>query len=196
MNTPYYSHPAYQEGQGEISPYIQGELDPEVGDEPERGAYVPDLQAIPEVEESSSERRLRRLGNVCELAAGAAGGSSVVFFFAALNISGLGIVLALALTHLYLTATVVGEGRDRAIVNMAAATGTGASALVAASEPLAVSWQARKSQETARQAWREAYNPSPGLLGRFDVGDGSLGGLSGVALLLGLVVMLTLTIKR
>lgn len=195
---PTFAEPNYEQHTA-ISPFVQGELEPVAEESQERGAYVPDLQAIPEVEESHRERRLRKLGNVCELAAGAAGGSSVVFFFAALNIPPLGIMLALGITHLYLTATIAGEGKDRAIVNVMSATGTGASALTAASEPLADAWQARGSQAAAMRIHKAAYNPSVSLLDRLgEVGGRDIGEIGSIELLgsVALAIILILMTRR
>ncbi|HEY9645418.1 MAG TPA: hypothetical protein V6C88_03560, partial [Chroococcidiopsis sp.] len=117
--------------------------------------------------ERNKGRGYRRAGNACEIAAGAALNSGVVFVFHLMQIHPIGFVVALGVSHFYFTATAFGEGRDRFLVN----TMTGCSALTALlcslSEPVGEWWEASQSRTAALQDIDLLYPPPPQPRGVF-----------------------------
>ena len=146
-----------------------------------------ELQAMPEIDEGNRERSLRRAANACEVAAGASGSTAVIFVFTALNVPPVGIMLTLGVTHLYLTATVAGEGRERWVVNLITATSTGSAAIAATAEPIGEWLEASQTRSSALRVHKQTYNP-PRPLGSRLGADIDLGGIGALELSGGLLV--------
>ncbi|MGB6231653.1 MAG: hypothetical protein WBF53_16170 [Litorimonas sp.] len=122
------------------------------------------LQDLPDVPERNRGRGLRRAGNACEMCAGAAINSSIVFLFHWMQVHPVGLVLALATSHLYMTATTLGEGRERFIVNFMSGASAGSAALLGLAEPVSEWHEARGDRTAAYTAYQDAYIPSQGLM--------------------------------
>ena len=103
-------------------------------------------QQLPKVVENNRERIFRRAGNACEIAAGTALNSTIIFTFHLLQVSPVGLFLAVGTAHFYFTATAIGEKSfPVAMVGGAASL----SCLCALSEPVGEWWEARTSIESA-----------------------------------------------
>ena len=134
------------------SPFLMEGLRP-----PPRSPSPP--EALTQSLERNKGRSFRRAGNACEIAAGAALNSSIVFALHLLQVHPLGFVVALSASHFYFLATAFGEGRDRFIGNALTGASAGVAALSSLSEPIGEWWEAKQSRETATQEIQKLYAP-------------------------------------
>jgi len=115
-------------------------------------------QAVP-VTETNKGRGLRRAGNACEIIAGSCLNSGVIFTFHLMGVHPVGFVLALGVSHFYLSATAAGEGKDRFATNVMTGASASLSLLCALSEPIAEWYEAQTSNTVAADVRRELYEP-------------------------------------
>ena len=118
-------------------------------------------QAVP-VPETNKGRGLRRAGNACEIIAGSCLNSGVIFTFHLMGVHPVGFVLALGVSHFYLSATATGEGKDRFATNVMTGASASLSLLCALSEPIAEWYEAQTSNTVAADVRRELYEPKQG----------------------------------
>lgn len=111
--------------------------------------------------ENNRERVFRRAGNVCELAAGVALNSTIIFTFHLLQVNPVGLFLAVGTAHFYFTATAIGEKSfPVAMVGGAASL----SCLCALSEPIGEFVESRISIKAANDLIAKIENQrSPDL---------------------------------
>lgn len=96
---------------------------------------------------SKQEKRwLYHAGNACEIAAGACLNSAIVFSFHLLQIHPLGMILALGVSHFYLSAIATSKSRDKVVTNFMAGTSAMLGLLCAVSEPIGEWWEANQSK--------------------------------------------------
>jgi hypothetical protein len=114
-------------------------------------------QSLPQqVQENNRERTFRRAGNACEIAAGTALNSTVIFTFHLLQVHPVGLFLAVGVSHFYFTATAVGEKSFP--VAMIGCAGS-LSCLCALSEPVGEWLEARTSISSASEEIQRIYQP-------------------------------------
>jgi hypothetical protein len=114
------------------------------------------------VVENNRERTFRRAGNACEIAAGTALNSTIIFTFHLLQVNPVGLFLAAGTAHFYFTATAIGEKSfPVAMVGGAASL----SCLCALSEPVGEWWEARTSIGSANQEIERLQYHQSGLPG-------------------------------
>ncbi|WP_016951674.1 hypothetical protein [Anabaena sp. PCC 7108] len=115
-------------------------------------------QSVPQqlVQENNRERTFRRAGNACEIAAGTALNSTIIFTFHLLQVHPAGLLLAVGTCHFYFTATAVGEKSFS--VAMIGCAGS-LSCLCALSEPVGEWWEARTSISSASEEIQRIYQP-------------------------------------
>lgn len=109
--------------------------------------------------ERNRGRGFRRAGNACEIAAGAALNSAIVFTFHMMQVHPVGLFLALGVSHFYLTATVAGEGQDKLVANVMTASSSALAGLTSLSEPIGEWVEASRSRSTATSEIQEIYSP-------------------------------------
>lgn len=119
-------------------------------DQPQQPALLP---------ETNFGRGLRRAGNACEIVAGSCLNSGVIFTFHLMGVHPVGFVLALGVSHFYLSATAAGEGKDRFATNVMTGASASLSLLCALSEPIAEWYEAQVSNTIAADMRRELYEP-------------------------------------
>ncbi len=135
---------------------------PFLNDQPST-APLPPPQPTPV--ERNRGRGFRRAGNACEIAAGAALNSAIVFLFHLLQVHPVGFLVALGVSHFYFTATALGEGNDRFVGNVMTGCSAGLAAVCSFAEPIGEWWEARDSKTTAiadLQALYAAPQPKSG----------------------------------
>lgn len=108
------------------------------------------------IRENNRERTFRRAGNACEIAAGTALNSTIIFTFHLLQVHPMGLLLAVGTCHFYFTATAVGEKSFS--VAMIGCAGS-LSCLCALSEPIGEWWEARVSTQSASEEIQRIYQP-------------------------------------
>ncbi len=114
------------------------------------------------VQENNRERTFRRAGNACEIAAGTALNSTIIFTFHLLQVHPMGLLLAVGTCHFYFTATAIGEKSfSVAMVGGAASL----SCLCSLSEPVGEWWEAKNSVESANQELAAIYQKQETLPG-------------------------------
>jgi hypothetical protein len=111
-------------------------------------------------QETNRERTFRRAGNACEIAAGTALNSTIIFTFHLLQVHPMGLLLAVGTCHFYFTATAIGEKSfSVAMIGGAASL----SCLCALSEPVGEWWESRISVESANQELAAIYQRQQSL---------------------------------
>ncbi|BAB77497.1 hypothetical protein ACN23B_30865 (plasmid) [Anabaena sp. FACHB-709] len=144
-----------QPQQTNVSPFLYEGL--ATTPQQQQQAQQPPQQALPP--ESNFGRGLRRAGNACEIIAGSCLNSGVIFTFHLLQVHPVGFVLALGVSHFYLSATAAGEGKDRFATNVMTGASASLSLLCALSEPIAEWYEAQVSNTIAADVRRELYEP-------------------------------------
>ncbi|MBL1203120.1 MAG: hypothetical protein FWK04_29630 [Nostoc sp. GBBB01] len=114
----------------------------------------------PTLPENNRERTFRRVGNICEIAAGASLNSAVIFTFHLLQVHPVGMLLALGVSHFYLTATAAGE-EGRRITNIMSGASASLALLCSLSEPIGEWWEAYTSKSIASSEIEQIYAPVP-----------------------------------
>lgn len=109
--------------------------------------------------ENNRERTFRRVGNLCEIVAGASLNSAVIFTFHLLQVHPVGMFLALGVAHLYFTATACGEGQHKAFANIMTGASASVALLCSLSEPVGEWLEASTSKTVAQNEIREMYAP-------------------------------------
>ncbi|MBD2437327.1 hypothetical protein [Nostoc sp. FACHB-110] len=109
--------------------------------------------------ENNKTCSFRRAGNVCEIAAGACLNSAVVFTFHLMQVHPPGIILALGVAHLYLSATAAGESRDKLVTNFMTGASASLALVCAVSEPIGEWWEASQSKNNAIAETTQMYEP-------------------------------------
>ncbi|MCC5637027.1 hypothetical protein LC593_14420 [Nostoc sp. CHAB 5844] len=101
----------------------------------------------------------RYAGNACEIAAGACLNSAVVFTVHLLQIHPAGMILALGISHFYLTATATGARKDKRVTNLMTGASATIALLCALSEPIEEWWEANQSKNHAISENIQMYEP-------------------------------------
>lgn len=126
---------------------------------PQQQQQVQQPQQLAPPSENNKGRGLRRAGNACEIIAGSCLNSGVIFTFHLMGVHPVGFVLALGVSHFYLSATASGEGKDRFATNVMTGASASLSLLCALSEPIAEWYEAQVSNTIAADVRRELYEP-------------------------------------
>lgn len=122
---------------------------------------LPNLDEVPQTQETSGERGLRQIGNASELALICTTSSSVTFLLQLLQAHAIAYVGAIAFIHLFYATQACGEGRNRFTTNLFTGTAAVGSASVGLAEPMMTAWRNSTTKSEIKSTYSDLYIPKP-----------------------------------